>query len=189
MGQGDSPGETLPPVSNRFGHPSRAFAKVPHERGSADKYRQFEIGHRSQYAVSPRVGTQLRWRQVRARGTVSGKTECHGKDGETASIIELIRRHTEPCAQPIPGRVCERSPQAMDSRPRRLPRDENRRCRRQPRNRSGTVSGGSLLKHRLAQPAGPNFFLKTIDCLTHTAQFPRIRPLFHRIRSGTPRHS
>ena len=50
MGQGDSPGETLPPVSNRFGHPSRAFAKVPHERGSADKYRQFEIGHRAQNA-------------------------------------------------------------------------------------------------------------------------------------------
>ena len=185
MGQRDSPGKTRPPVSNRFGHPSPAFAKVPNLRGSADQYRQFEIGHRAQDAISPRIGTHLRWRQVRARVTVSGKTECHGKDGETASIIKLIRRHTEPCPQPVPGRVRERSPQPMDSRSRRLPRDENRRCRRQPRNRPGTVCGGSPFKHRLAQPAGADFVFETVDRSTHKTQFPRIGPVFHHVHGGT----
>ncbi len=180
MGKRDNPGVTLPPASDRFGHSSLALAKVPNLRGSADQYGQFKIGHCAENAVSPGLSAHSRRWQVSAGVTVSRKTERHGKDRETTPVVELYRRHPEPCPQPISGRVRKRSSQPMDSRPRRLTCDENRRCRRQPRNRPGTVCGGSLLKHRLAQPAGTDFVFESFDRTTHATQFPRIGPLFQR---------
>lgn len=192
MWQRDDPGKIFLPASDRFGHPSLAFAKVPHLGRSTDQYRQFEIGHRVQNAVSPGSSTHLgRW-QVRSGIIVSRKTECHGKDCETASIIEFLHCHSEPCTQPIPGRVREWLSQPVDPGSRCLPGNENRRRGRQPRNRPGTVCGSGPPKFRPANSAGADFLFETVNRMTHIVEYSWIEPLFRRPRCQAtrafPRH-
>ncbi len=168
MGQRDKPGKTFLPASDRFGHPAPASAEVPRLGGSSDQYRQFEVGHRVQNAVSPGLSAHLGRRQVRTGIIVSRETECHGKDRETVPIIEILRRHSKPRTQSIPGRVRERSSQPVDPGPWRLPGNENRRRGRQPRYRPGAMRGSGLPKFRPAYSAGADFFFKTVDRLIHT---------------------
>ena len=90
-------------------------AQMPGLRILADRQNHLDLRHQFEQGCPPAWRTFAARRQVAALRIEPRKAEAHRHDGDARDIVELLRRHAHPIAQPVAARVREGRARGMNA--------------------------------------------------------------------------